>query len=128
MVRTCIGFDWDQIDSIESEAYVSLFLARPIANKPTLLRSRGTFDYEIQSWREIIPHYLSAATEARCHYVNRKWLGGMLTNWSTTETRLQKFKDLKKRTRYGTIQSTSKKRSSYAQETIRPIAEISRWD
>jgi small subunit ribosomal protein S2 len=30
----------------------------------------------------------SAATEGRCHYVNRKWLGGMLTNWSTTETRL----------------------------------------
>ena len=24
------------------------------------MRSRGTFDYEIQSWREIIPHYLSA--------------------------------------------------------------------
>jgi DNA-directed RNA polymerase subunit beta' len=24
------------------------------------LRSRGTFNYEIQSWRDIIPHYLSA--------------------------------------------------------------------
>ncbi|MBA0680706.1 hypothetical protein Goari_012391, partial [Gossypium aridum] len=26
-----------------------------------------------------------AAIRARCHYVNRKWLGGMLTNWPTTE-------------------------------------------
>ncbi|KAF3614600.1 30S ribosomal protein S2, chloroplastic, partial [Capsicum annuum] len=26
---------------------------------------------------------------------NKKWLGGMLTNWSTTETRLHKFRDLR---------------------------------
>eukprot|EP01018_Ginkgo_biloba_P040947 Gb_39909 [translate_table: standard] len=32
----------------------------PIANKPTSLRSRGTFKYDIQSWGDILPHYLSA--------------------------------------------------------------------
>nr|QAX91698.1 30S ribosomal protein S2 [Diapensia purpurea] len=37
---------------------------------------------------------LRAAIKARCHYVNKKWLGGMLTNWSTTEERLQTFRDL----------------------------------
>ncbi|CAD5336135.1 unnamed protein product (chloroplast) [Arabidopsis thaliana] len=36
-----------------------------------------------------------AAIRARCHYVNKKWLGGMLTNWSTTEKRLHKFRDLR---------------------------------
>ncbi|KAL4302963.1 hypothetical protein GQ457_10G012370 [Hibiscus cannabinus] len=36
-----------------------------------------------------------AAIRARCHYVNKKWLGGMLTNWPTTETRLHKFMDLR---------------------------------
>lgn len=36
-----------------------------------------------------------AAIRARCHYVNKKWLGGMLTNWSITETRLHKFRDLR---------------------------------
>ncbi|KAK3170371.1 hypothetical protein Dsin_000191 [Dipteronia sinensis] len=36
-----------------------------------------------------------AATASRCHYVNKKWLGGMLTNWSTTETRLHKLRDLR---------------------------------
>nr|AEX94307.1 ribosomal protein S2 [Trichopetalum plumosum] len=35
-----------------------------------------------------------AAIKARCHYVNRKWLGGMLTNWSTTKKRLRQFRDL----------------------------------
>nr|YP_010878442.1 ribosomal protein S2 [Aristolochia griffithii]WHE25534.1 ribosomal protein S2 [Aristolochia griffithii] len=37
----------------------------------------------------------AAAIRVRCHYVNKKWLGGMLTNWSTTETRLHKFRDLR---------------------------------
>nr|YP_010457339.1 ribosomal protein S2 [Euonymus acanthocarpus]UUA68536.1 ribosomal protein S2 [Euonymus acanthocarpus] len=36
-----------------------------------------------------------AAIRARCHYVNKKWLGGILTNWSTTETRLHKFRDFR---------------------------------
>nr|YP_009670516.1 ribosomal protein S2 [Passiflora suberosa]QCX29816.1 ribosomal protein S2 [Passiflora suberosa]QNR05212.1 ribosomal protein S2 [Passiflora suberosa] len=35
-----------------------------------------------------------AAIRARCHYVNKKWRGGILTNWSTTRTRLQRFRDL----------------------------------
>ncbi|BBN69347.1 hypothetical protein Prudu_897S000100 [Prunus dulcis] len=45
-----------------------------------------------------------AAIKARCHYVNKKWLGGMLTNWYTTETRLHKFRDL--RTEQKTGEST----------------------
>ncbi|KAK8945657.1 hypothetical protein KSP40_PGU005234 [Platanthera guangdongensis] len=45
----------------------------------------------------------SAAIRARCHYVNKKWLGGMLTNWSTTETRLQKFRDLRAEKKMGKL-------------------------
>nr|QIQ22854.1 ribosomal protein S2 [Cistanche sinensis] len=36
-----------------------------------------------------------ASIKARCHCVSKKWLGGMLTNWSTTEMRLHKFRDLR---------------------------------
>lgn len=38
----------------------------------------------------------STTIEAQCHYVNITWLGGMLTNLSTTKMRLHKFKDLNK--------------------------------
>lgn len=51
----------------------------------------------------------SAAIKARCHYVNKKWLGGMLTNWSTTETRLQKFRDLRAEQKLGKLNRLPKR-------------------
>nr|YP_010415933.1 ribosomal protein S2 [Campylotropis howellii]USC52892.1 ribosomal protein S2 [Campylotropis howellii] len=50
-----------------------------------------------------------AAIRARCHYVNKKWLGGMLTNWYTTETRLQKFRDLRTQQKTGRLNSFPKR-------------------
>lgn len=49
------------------------------------------------------------AIRARCHYVNKKWLGGMLTNWSTTETRLHKFRDLRTELRTGKLNCIPKR-------------------
>nr|YP_010258689.1 ribosomal protein S2 [Heliciopsis lobata]UIX22851.1 ribosomal protein S2 [Heliciopsis lobata] len=51
----------------------------------------------------------SAAIRARCHYVNKKWLGGMSTNWSTTETRLHKFRDLRAEQKAGRINRLPKR-------------------
>nr|QJQ75557.1 ribosomal protein S2 [Glycyrrhiza asymmetrica] len=50
-----------------------------------------------------------AARRARCHYVNKKWLGGMLTNWYTTETRLRKFRDLRTTQKTGQLNSLPKR-------------------
>ncbi|KAI3875704.1 hypothetical protein MKW92_030926 [Papaver armeniacum] len=51
----------------------------------------------------------SAAIRARCHYVNKKWLGGMSTNWSTTETRLHKFGDLRAEQKKGRLNRLPKR-------------------
>nr|AVM84356.1 ribosomal protein S2 [Adenocalymma subincanum] len=50
-----------------------------------------------------------AAIKARCHFVNKKWLVGMLTNWSTTETRLQKFRDLRMEQKTGRLNRLHKR-------------------
>nr|AVM82716.1 ribosomal protein S2 [Podranea ricasoliana] len=50
-----------------------------------------------------------AAIKARCHCVNKKWLGGMLTNWSTTQTRLQKFRDLRMEQKTGRLNRLQKR-------------------
>ncbi|PHT50750.1 30S ribosomal protein S2, chloroplastic [Capsicum baccatum] len=44
-----------------------------------------------------------AVISARCHYVNKKWLGPMLTNCSTTETILHKFGDLRMEQKIGRL-------------------------
>nr|YP_009041046.1 RpoC1 [Tetraphis pellucida]AIB08531.1 RpoC1 [Tetraphis pellucida] len=47
------------LKELESLVYCDLFLARPISKKPTLLKLRGLFKYEDQSWREIFPRFFS---------------------------------------------------------------------
>nr|YP_009532144.1 ribosomal protein S2 [Lamprocapnos spectabilis]AYA29254.1 ribosomal protein S2 [Lamprocapnos spectabilis] len=51
----------------------------------------------------------SAAKKARCHYVNKKWLGGMSTNWSTTEMRLHTFRDLRAEQKTGRLNRLPKR-------------------
>nr|DBA09542.1 TPA_asm: ribosomal protein S2 [Corydalis hendersonii var. altocristata] len=51
----------------------------------------------------------SAARRARCHYVNKKWLGGMSTNWSTTERRLHTFNNLRAAQKMGRLNRLPKR-------------------
>nr|QUG10477.1 ribosomal protein S2 [Hymenophyllum polyanthos] len=54
----------------------------------------------------------SVAMKSRCHYVNEKWLGGMLTNWSTVETRLQRFQYLQNEEDTGRFDRLPKKEAA----------------
>jgi small subunit ribosomal protein S2 len=45
-------------------------------------------------------------------YINYRWLGGMLTNWSTVQNRVQRLKDLEKQELEGTFETLSKKEYS----------------
>lgn len=54
---------------------------------------------------------LIAQEAKRCnsYYVNHRWLGGMLTNWSTVKERIKRLKDLEKQEADGTFELLSKK-------------------
>ena len=54
---------------------------------------------------------LIAQEAKRCnsYYVNHRWLGGMLTNWSTVKNRIERLKDLEKQEADGTFDLLSKK-------------------
>nr|YP_010716112.1 ribosomal protein S2 [Crepidomanes latealatum]WDE75847.1 ribosomal protein S2 [Crepidomanes latealatum] len=54
----------------------------------------------------------SMAIESRCHYVTKKWLGGMLTNWSTIRTRLRRFQFLQNEEDTGGFDRLPKKESA----------------
>ena len=49
------------------------------------------------------------ATRSNSYYVNHRWLGGMLTNWSTVKERIARLKDLEKQESDGTFDLLSKK-------------------
>lgn len=47
----------------------------------------------------------------RCgsYYINQRWLGGMLTNWSTIKSRVDRLKDLERRDSSGALDRLPKK-------------------
>jgi small subunit ribosomal protein S2 len=50
----------------------------------------------------------------RCgsYYVNQRWLGGMLTNWTTIKTRIERLKDLERRYESGVFELLPKQEAS----------------
>lgn len=55
-----------------------------------------------------------AQEASRCgsHYVNQRWLGGMLTNWTTIKTRVERLKELERREESGALDLLPKKEAS----------------
>ncbi len=55
-----------------------------------------------------------AQEASRCgaYYVNQRWLGGMLTNWATIKTRVDRLKDLERRDENGQLDLLPKKEAS----------------
>jgi small subunit ribosomal protein S2 len=54
------------------------------------------------------------AKRSGSYYINYRWLGGMLTNWSTIQNRIQRLKDLEKLESLGHFENLSKK--DYSQQ------------
>jgi small subunit ribosomal protein S2 len=46
------------------------------------------------------------------HYINHRWLGGTLTNWSTVQGRVEYLKDLNKREESGELDALPKKEAA----------------
>ncbi|VAX76457.1 30S ribosomal protein S2 [Buchnera aphidicola] len=59
--------------------------------------------------RAASPAIKSVALSCNQFYVNRRWLGGMLTNWKTVRQSINKLKDLEKQSTDGTFEKLTKK-------------------
>jgi len=59
----------------------------------------------------------------RCgmHYVNERWLGGMLTNFKTMQTRVARLKDLEKMTTDGRMDALPKKEVAKLQHELEKL-------
>jgi len=63
----------------------------------------------------------TAADKCGMHHVSERWLGGMLTNFRTIRSRLQRLEQLESMERDGTIESESKKLASRLKREMRKI-------
>jgi small subunit ribosomal protein S2 len=63
------------------------------------------------------------AVAERCgmHYVSQRWLGGMLTNFRTVRSRLQRLQELENMQKDGALQAESKKQASRLKREMRKI-------
>lgn len=64
-----------------------------------------------------------AQEAARCgaYYVNQRWLGGMLTNWVTIKTRVERLKELERREETGALDLLPKKEASMLRRELEKL-------
>jgi len=58
------------------------------------------------------------AKRSNSFYVNHRWLGGMLTNWTTMKERIEKLKDLEKQEAEGTFELLTKKEAALRRKEL----------
>jgi len=63
----------------------------------------------------------AVADKCGMHYVSQRWLGGMLTNFRTIRSRLQRLEQLEAMAEDGTLDSESKKQASRLKREMRKI-------
>jgi small subunit ribosomal protein S2 len=63
----------------------------------------------------------AAAEKCQMHCVSQRWLGGMLTNFRTVRSRLQRLEELEAMEKTGTLEKESKKQASRLKREMRKI-------
>nr|WMP11832.1 30S ribosomal protein S2 [Laurencia australis]WMP12043.1 30S ribosomal protein S2 [Laurencia australis] len=58
------------------------------------------------------------ATRCNAFYVNQRWLGGMLTNWTTIKSRVDRLNELHKKDVQGLIDTLPKKEASMVRKEL----------
>lgn len=64
-----------------------------------------------------------AQEASRCgaYYVNQRWLGGMLTNWATIKTRVERLKELERREETGALDLLPKKEAAVLRRELEKL-------
>nr|YP_009332713.1 ribosomal protein S2 [Membranoptera weeksiae]YP_009332933.1 ribosomal protein S2 [Membranoptera tenuis]AHZ94727.1 ribosomal protein S2 [Membranoptera weeksiae]AKL79189.1 ribosomal protein S2 [Membranoptera tenuis] len=58
------------------------------------------------------------AIRSNSYYINQRWLGGMLTNWITIKSRVDRLKDLEEKDESGLINSLPKKEAAVIRKEL----------
>lgn len=81
---------------------------------------RKTFIF-IGTKRQATSVVAQAALSCNSYYINHRWLGGMLTNWETLRTRIQRLKDLEYQESSNIFESLPKKDASIRRKELEKL-------
>jgi small subunit ribosomal protein S2 len=68
--------------------------------------------------RQVTKLIETEAKRSNSYYVNHRWLGGMLTNWTTMKERIEKLKDLESQESEGTFDLLTKKEAALRRKEL----------
>ena len=88
-----------------------LYLEKVATNKDNKVLFVGTK-------RQVTTLIAQEAIRCNSYYVNRRWLGGMLTNWTTMKERIEKLKDLEDQESRGTFDLLTKKEGALRRKEL----------
>ena len=91
----------DIVQTLSCLEEISEFLTKEASQGKTILF--------VGTKRQAAPIIQTAAIESNSYYVNQRWLGGMLTNWSTMTTCIDKLKTIEKQDEMGVLAKLPKK-------------------
>ena len=91
----------DIVQTLSCLEEISEFLTKEASQGKTILF--------VGTKRQAAPIIQTAAIESNSYYVNQRWLGGMLTNWSTMTTCIDKLKTIEKQDEMGVLANLPKK-------------------
>src|SRR5574344_1274600 len=87
-----------------------------------VLDLRKTTDYLDKAY-EVVRDYAEKETRSGAYYINRRWLGGMLTNFETIRTRVNKLRELEDFISSGHVEKLPKKEQA---QMARQLQKLSR--
>ena len=88
-----------------------LYLEKVATNKDKKVLFVGTK-------RQVTTLIAQEAIRCNSYYVNHRWLGGMLTNWTTMKERIEKLKDLEDQESQGTFDLLTKKEGALRRKEL----------
>jgi small subunit ribosomal protein S2 len=91
----------DIVQTLSCLEEISEFLTKEASQGKTILF--------VGTKRQAAPIIQTAAIESNSYFVNQRWLGGMLTNWSTMTTCIDKLKTIEKQDEMGVLAKLPKK-------------------
>ena len=88
----------------------------------TAARDEKTFLF-IGTKRQATTLIAQEAKRCNSYYVNHRWLGGMLTNWTTMKARIERLKDLEKQQADGTFDLLTKKEVAVRKKELQKLCK-----